>query len=163
MPLPTVDFNPAKTLVPQKSIAVFTPASNPENPINLVGKVVNYEPTIETIKREVPGGDNMLRPDRIVPIRKSEVFRFELEDVKLLADVFGGSLAGIKKGTVQFFVTDPDDAAEKCSIITNAFACQATLDGGLSLTAAEFAKATILFEATEDVTFSVDGALPSND
>lgn len=122
----------------------------------LIGKVANYEQTIDTVKREVPGSDNMLRADRIVAIKQAESFKFELEEVNRLADLFGTSLSGIKQGTVQIWITDPDDASGKVAIKTNAFACTVTLDGGINFTANEFSKATVLFYARERVTFSID-------
>lgn len=227
MPLPTVSFDPAKTIVPQKSYALFT-----ETPLvavaganttdlftatahgyangqaliinvltglsgvttstvyyvistlantfqlsatvggaainfttdgtatvgkvtSLIGKVANYDQSIETVKREVPGADNLLRADRIVAIRQTESIKFELEEVTRLPDLFGG-LAGIKQGTVQLWIQDPEDAASTVAIKTNAFACTATLDGGINFTANEFSKATIMFEAREKITFTID-------
>jgi hypothetical protein len=227
MPFPTVSFDPTKTVVPQKSYALFTESpsiavsganvtdiftatahgmangqaviltvttgltgatsGNTYYVINanandfqlsttvggaalnftadgtgfvgkitsLIGKVANYDQTIETVKREVPGADNLLRADRIVAIRQSESFKFELEEVNRLSDLFGG-LSGIKQGTVQLWIVDPDDAASKVAIKTNAFACTATLQGGINFTANEFSKATIMFDAREKITFSID-------
>lgn len=153
MALPNVSFDPTKTVVAQKSYAVFTPSGGAA--VNLVGKLANYEQTIDTIKREVPGADMLLRPDRVVGIRHNEMFKFELEDVKSLTGIFGG-LSGIKQGTVELFITDPNDAAGKVAIKTNAFACTATLDGGINFQQSEFAKGIISFEAREKITFSVD-------
>lgn len=150
-PLPEIDFDPSKTIVPQKTIAVFAPKGTGTTAINLIGKVANYEQTLDTIKREKPGTDNLLRPDRVVAIRQGEIFKLELEDVALLKDIFGNKLAGIREGTVQLYICDPDDEDSKVALQTNKFKCSATLDGGLNLTAGEFAKATIAFEALEPV------------
>lgn len=123
----------------------------------LIGKIANYDQAIETVRREVPGADNLLRADRIVAVRQTESFKFELEEINRLADLFGG-LSGIKQGTVQLWIVDPEDAASKVAIKTNAFACTATLEGGINFTANEFSKATIMFEAREKITFSIDAA-----
>jgi hypothetical protein len=157
MPIPTVNFDPDKTIVPQKSYAIFTPAGPGASEVALVGKVANYDPTTDTIKREAPGGDNLLRPDRIVAIRQTEIFKFELEDVARLEEIFGEKLSGIADGKVRLIITDPDDEAGTVALQTNEFACSATLDGGLNFTAGEFAKATIAFEAKEPVTVTFQG------
>lgn len=156
MPLPTAAFDPTKTVVPQKSIAVFTPTGG--TAVNLIGKVANYDQSMEFVRREVPGSDNLLRADRIVPIRQSESFKFELEEVARLVDVFGG-LSGAKQGTVELYIVDPDDAAGKVAIKTNAFSCLATLEGGINFSANEFSKGTIMFEAREKITFTIDATV----
>lgn len=51
MPLPNVNFDPTKTIIPTKTYAVWTPTTGPA--VNLIGKIANYEQTLETIKREV--------------------------------------------------------------------------------------------------------------
>lgn len=153
MALPNVTFDSTKTVVAQKSYAVFTPTGG--TAINLVGKLVNYDQTLDTIKREIPGADGLLRADRVVGIRHTETFKLETEDVKRLTEIFG-ALAGIKQGTVALYMTDPKDASGKCSLLTNTFACTATLDGGLAFQNGEFSKATISFEALEKVTFTAD-------
>lgn len=151
MALPTTQFDPKKTIVPQKTFAKFTPDGSGTTAVELIGKVANYEQNFETIKREVPGADNLLRPDRIVGIRQTESFKFELEEVARLKDIFGDRLSGVRNGKVQFIIVDPDDEATKVAIQTNEFKCTATLDGGMNLTAGEFAKVTITFEALEPV------------
>lgn len=154
MALPTVSFAPGATVVATKSYAVFTPTGG-GTAVEIVGKVANYEQVIETIKREVPGADKLLRPDRVVAIRQSESFKFEVEELSFLVSLFGG-LAGYKTGTVTLFICDPDDEATKVAVKTNAFACTATLDGGVSFASGTISKATITFDATEKVTFTLD-------
>ena len=156
MALPTVAFDSTKTIIPQKSFAVFTPAGG--TAVELVGKVANYDQSIDTVKREIPGSDNLLRADRIVAIRQTESFKFEVEEVARLVDVFGG-LSGIKQGAVMLYIVDPDDASTKVAIKTNNFACTATLDGGVNFTANEFSKGMIMFEAREKITFSIDATV----
>lgn len=157
MALPTIAFTPGKTVVANKSYAVFQPAGSGSPPaVELVGKLANYEQSVETIKREVPGDDKILRPDRVVAIRQTEAFKFEVEEMSFLVSLFGG-LSGYKVGTVTLFICDPDDAATKVKIKTNAFKCTATLEGGIAFQSGQFSKGTINFEATEKVTFTIDG------
>jgi len=161
MPLPTTTLNPDKTIVPTLSYATFTPSGTPPGtPVTLVGKMANYEQTLDTVKREAPSAsDKLLRPDRIVPIRQTESFKFELEDVARLSEIFGDSLSGLRNGTVQLIITDPDDAASTASLQTNKFKCSAQLEGGMTLTAGELAKVTITFTALEPVTVKFDAAV----
>lgn len=77
----------------------------------------------------------------------------------MLGSVFGdGRLSGLRNGKVRFYITDPDDAANKAAIVTNEFQCAVTVDGGLGLTANEVTKATLAFEAKQAVTFTMDGS-----
>ncbi|EIP96875.1 hypothetical protein OpiT1DRAFT_01302 [Opitutaceae bacterium TAV1] len=159
MALPAVNFDPSKTIIPTKTYAVWTPAGGGATAVPLIGKIANYEQTLDTVKREAPGTDNLLRADRIVAIRQTEILKLELEDVKLLGEVFGdGRFSGLKNGKVKFYITDPDDALNTAAIITNEFACSVTLDGGMGLTANEVTKATLAFEAKEPVEFEVDAS-----
>jgi len=122
--------------------------------------MANYEQTLDTVKREAPStSDKLLRPDRIVPIRQTESFKFELEDVARLSEIFGDKLSGLRNGTVQLIITDPDDAASTVSLQTNVFKCSAQLEGGMTLTAGELAKVTITFTALEPITVKFDSAM----
>jgi len=132
--------------------ATITPVAD------FVGKTVNYEQAMETVKRKVPDANGVMRTDREVLVGQDESFKFEIEEVKWLDNIFPGRLSGLKKGRVQLYITDPDDAANTVAILTNLFTCTAKLDGGIGFKNSEVAKATIVFEAHEEVTVEHDAS-----
>lgn len=160
MALPTVNFDSTKTIIARKSIAAFealqADGTTYATAVNLVGKVLNMENPIEDVRREAVDSAGVLRPDRIEISKMSNIFKFELEDVKSVAPIFGGLQGGMVTGRVTLWVVDPKDAATKCAIKSNVFKCVAKLDGGLNLEAFTVAKVNVSFEALEAVTLTID-------
>lgn len=163
MPLPSVNFDATKTIIPRKSYAAFKAlqadgVTYAATSTDLIGKMLNMEVTTEDVRREIPDANGYLRPDRIEVTKMSNVFKFESEDVKSIAALFGaaGLAGGMITGKVLFFVVDPKDAATKCAVKSNEFKCILKLDGGLNLNAGEVAKVTLTFEALEAVNLTID-------
>ena len=161
MALPTTTFAAADTIIPRKTFAAWetlqADGTTYSDAIELIGKMFNMDVQTEEVKREVPDASGYLRPDRIEVTKMTNIFKFELEDVKKAKDIFPGGLAGgMVTGRVQFWVVDPKDASTKCAIKSNAMKATVKLDGGLNLNAGEVSKVTLTFEALEAVTLTVD-------
>jgi hypothetical protein len=162
--IPTVTFDPTKTIIPRKTYVTLTPsvAGVPQTPVSIIGKLCDYEQTIETTQREVPDADGFLRPDRTVPKKRTQGFKFEVEDVKTLAGAFAGSTGiegGFSTGTAEVFIVDPDDAVTAIALHSNIFKASWQLDGGFKLTAGEVTKATIKIDALEKVVLTPNALL----
>jgi hypothetical protein len=158
--LPSVTFDPTKTVIPRKTYVVFTPvvAGVAGSAVELIGKMAGYGSTIESTKRLIPDAAGLLRPDRDVATKHAEEFKFELEDVTLLTSVFGGLNGGLVSGFARFIVVDPDDASGTAAVASNTFDCTVKLDGGLDFNAGEVAKATLLFRALSKIILTHDAA-----
>lgn len=128
--------------------------------VDLIGKSLNYKQVLETVMREVPDADGLLRPDREVVIKRKQDFEFESEELAVLPAAFGqtddvsGNLTG---GIAQVYVVDPDDAAGKAAILSNAFLANWKIDGGFDLKAGEVTKAKIVITSLEKVLLKIDG------
>lgn len=158
--LPTTAYDPTKTIIPRKTFLTFTPAAG--TAVSLVGKVANYNQTFDTVRREVPNAQGYLQADRIVAKTRTQTVEFETEDVKAIGGIFGGSTTiegGYQKGTVEMFVVDPEDAAGKCALKSNAFNAIWYVDGGLNLTAYEVSKVKIKIEATSTIVLTPDASV----
>ena len=126
---------------------------------DLVGKNSNYKQTIEKIMREVPDADGILRPDRIVVIKRMQDFEFETEEIAALASAFGQTTdisGNLTDGTAQLYVTDPDDAANKVAIMTSQFKASWQLADGYNFAAGAITVAKIVINSREKVTITTD-------
>lgn len=130
--------------------------------VDLVGKSLSYKQTLETIKREIPDADGILRPDREVVIKRMQDFEFETEEMGALPAAFGqtddvsGNLTG---GSAQVYAIDPDDVANKAAIVSNEFLANWKLADGFNLNAGEITKAKIVIGSLEKVILKIDGAV----
>ncbi len=159
MPLPTVNFDPSKTLLPQKTFIKITPEGG--TAVSLITNDFTYDPSFESAKREVVGSDGLIRPDRIEPTKHMESFKAVIEDIKSVPAIFGGnSMSGIKRATAEVWITDPQDAAGKACFHIAPFKCLVSTDGSVSMKGTEFSKASIKIEATEKTLWDVDYTLP---
>ena len=127
---------------------------------DLVGKNSNYKQTTETIKREIPDADGLLRPDRIVAIKRMQNFEFETEEIAALPPAFGGTTdvsGNLTTGTAQLYITDPDDAAGTAAIVTQQFNATWMLADGYNFAAGTVTVAKIIIESLEKVILTIDG------
>lgn len=129
---------------------------------DLVGKSLSYKHTLETVKREVPDADGLLRADREVAIKRMQDFEFETEEMAALPAAFGtvDDVGGnLTRGTAQIYAVDPDDAANTAAIVTNEFAATWKLPDGFDLKAGEVTKAKLYISSNEKVLLKIDGAV----
>lgn len=151
------------TVTPGAAIAFTADGSGTVTKVvDLVGKSLSYKQTLETIKREVPDADGILRPDREVVIKRMQDFEFETEEIAALPAAFGqvddvsGNLTG---GSAQVYSVDPDDAANKAAIVSSEFLANWKLADGFNLNAGEITKAKIVIGSLEKVVLKIDGAV----
>lgn len=133
---------------------------------DLVGKVVNYDEAIETVQREIPDTDGLLRADRMEAKSRKQTLKFEVEDIKLASSAFGSSndiSGGFTKGTAELWITDPNDASSKVAIHAlgeddKAFNAAWHTEGGIGFQTKEVSKMTIVINPLEKMVLRVDSA-----
>jgi len=144
---PVVSFDPTKTAYIGKSKAVFTPTGGAA--VNIIGKLVDCDFKTDIVERKVPDANGVLRADRIVGKDAQEHFIFaDLEEVDQVLTIMGG-LTGVKKGTVQLFAKDPDDAVNTVKYLTDVFACTVIVKGPTKLGGGDFSKMSLVFMSTK--------------
>lgn len=158
MALPTVVFDQTKTIIPRKTYCVWTPvvAGVEGTPVEMIGKVAKYNSEFVKVERKIPDSSGMLRPDRIEATEHNESMQFELEDVGVLADVFGSLAGGFVTGKAQFWIVDPDDASTKVAVKSNNFNANCELEGELDFSAGVVTKASLKFTALETIVLTPD-------
>lgn len=132
--------------------------------VNIPGKVMGYEGDITEVEREAPADDGLLRPDRSVATEVNESITLEVEDVNIIASIFGGSLSGgLRGGTFRAYCLDPDDAAGTVAVLSNSVAGVVELDGGYDLVSGQLTSAKLKFTPLARLTLTADQtiAVPS--
>ena len=160
MPLPTAPFDAAKSLFAGLSIIEFTPTG---------GEAVVFESRLLTSKIEQeeksierPDAKGVLRKVRTVLTKQVESFTFEVDELKRILPIFGGSLGGRVTGVATFWLPDPNDAAGKVAMKSEVgFACTVTRDGDVKFGDSDFSKATIKIESNKAgaITWTADAVV----
>jgi len=154
-----VSFQLSTTLGGSPSLFTADGSCTVQRIADLVGKNSNYKQTIEKIMREVPDADGILRPDRIVVIKRMQDFEFETEEIASLAPAFGQTTdisGNLTDGTAQLYITDPDDASNKVALATNQFSASWQLADGYNFAAGATVVAKIVINSREKVTITPD-------
>lgn len=161
MALPTVNFDPLKTIFTRKTFLAFKALqadgiSWATTATELIGKALDMDVTVEEVMREVPDADGYMRPDRIEVVKMSNIFKWETDDVKTVSTLFGGLQGGSVSGKVVLFVVDPKDVATKVAVKSSEFKCFLKMDGSLSFKQGEFSKVTLTVTALEKPVLTID-------
>lgn len=161
MPVPNASFAPADTVYGVVSYIEFTPAGVGAVAVAARCKMLDADAQNEIKFRKVPDAAGVLRKDRAVRAEAGEEFTFEIEELKkgsqfLLAA--GTTLNGFARGTATIWITDPDDAANKAKLKSEAFPCCLVRDGSVAFKD-DFSMMKIKITSLKagDVTFTYDG------
>ncbi|MBC2592697.1 hypothetical protein H5P28_00325 [Ruficoccus amylovorans] len=111
---------------------------------------------------ERPDKKGVLRKQRTVTTRSDESFVFDVQEVKRLLDIFGGSLTGSARVSVTLWIPDPDDATGKVALKSeDNFPATISREGDLSFGGGEFSQSNILIESNKPgaITWTADAAV----
>jgi hypothetical protein len=142
------------------AISVGTSSAGVFTPVHIFEATkLDDEPESEVKHLPRPDARGVIRNVRSVRTKSVEKFKFDLDEVKRLRELFGGAMVGRKEGTCTLWVPDVDDDTGKCALKSeNDFACTVSRDGNISHGGGEFSKSTIMIESnkTGDITWSAD-------
>lgn len=124
---PTTAFDATKIARLVKAFAVFTPTGGAA--VTIVGKVVDLDGKTTVIDRKIPDSAGINRADSHFATEAEEsVTLTDIEEIDTILTLIGG-LTGLPRGSVQFFLIDPRDAANTVRYLSDAFACAVQRDG----------------------------------
>jgi len=128
MPLtiPTVAYDPTKSVIGRQSILVFTIATVATN---LLVNYVGHEPGLTMGETQAPGASGGTFTDRMWEKERKEALKFKTKEVKKVLTLLG-SLAGSKSGTCTAWIRDPDDVVTAIALKTDDFPCTVFIDTG---------------------------------
>lgn len=148
MALPTATYDKAKTVVGRQSILTLTIATVATH---LLGKVVDYDPTLELGRNQAPGaGGAPARTARVWEKSIAEIVKFETDEIEKVRALLG-SFVGKKDGTCTLYVRDPDDAANKVAYKSDDFPCAIYRDPAtIRFSGDNPSTVTLMIESTKD-------------
>ncbi len=127
--MPTTAFDSSKIARIVKSFAVFTPTGG--SPVTIPGKVFEADGKTTVIDRKTPDAAGILRADFHAATEATEDYIMsDIEEIDTILSVIGG-FTGMASGTVQFFLRDPRDAANRVRLLSESFSCSVIRDGSV--------------------------------
>ncbi len=99
--------------------------------VNFVGKVFEADGKTTVIDRKIPDSAGIMRPDLHFATEATEEYMMtDIEEIDGLLAFFSG-FTSQRRGTVQFFLRDPRDAANVIRLLSESFACAVIRDGAV--------------------------------
>jgi hypothetical protein len=127
--MPVQAFDATKTVFARKSFAVFTPTGGAA--VTIVGKIIEPDGKTTIVDRKIPDAAGINRADIHFASEAEESVSFtDIEEIDSVLALLGG-LTGLVRGSVQIFVVDPRDLANKVRFLSDAFPCALTREGAL--------------------------------
>lgn len=129
--MPVQAFDATKTVFARKSFAVFTPTGG--SATTVVGKIIDADGKTTIVDRKIPDAAGINRADIHFASEAEESVTFvDIEEIDVVLAIMGG-LTGMVRGSVQVFVVDPRDAANKVRYFSDAFPCALMRDGAVKM------------------------------
>lgn len=152
--LPTLDSNPAKTILPQRAWITVLPSGGSA----LVFKITtgSFSKSVEKKERDTAQADGTILTDRSIVTKVKRGFKFTLDEFS--ADVATLMNATQITGTARVWARDPDDAVGVASYMTNEFSCTIVQDGDFTLDPADWAKVSFAVDILGTFTNTFDAA-----